>query len=107
MQSEEQRAERDSASLLTAQRSTRTKYVLVVGIGYVLFAAHWARDSLGALELPLESAPMNLTVREYNSLSAGYFGPNLPTPLIAGMMAQKIGPGPVYVLFLAFALALS
>ena len=50
------------------------------------------------------SGGFNMTVREYNGLSAIFFLPNLPTPLIAGVMAQRIGPGPVYIFFLAFAL---
>jgi MFS family permease len=104
--------ERDSVSLLARPRPRalcRTRSLLVAGIAWILFAGHWARDSVGALELPLEAPAaaggFNLTAREYNGLSAVFFLPNLPAPLLAGGLAQQVGPGPVYVAFLAFALA--
>lgn len=77
------------------------RYWLAAAITYVLFSNHWSRDSVGALELPLEQdAGFMLTPYEYNLLSSVYFFPNIVVPLVAGAMAQRNGPAVTYVLFL-------
>ena len=55
------------------------RYLLPVLVSWNLFANHWSRDSIGALEIPLEEE-YGLSVRQYNTLSAAYFAPNLPVP---------------------------
>ena len=70
-----------------------------------LFCNHWSRDCVGALKLPLEEPPFALSVRQYNSLSAAYFAPNVPVPILAGMLAQSYGPAAVYVGFAAVTFA--
>ena len=45
--------------------------------------------------------PFDLSVRQYNALSAAYFAPNVPVPIVAGMLAQSFGPAVVYVAFAA------
>ena len=47
--------------------------------------------------------PFDLSVRQYNALSAAYFAPNVPVPIVAGMLAQSLGPAVVYVAFAAVA----
>lgn len=84
-------------------------YALVACTAGVLFGTHWARDSLGALELPLEESSVNggfnMTSRAYNSLGAVFFFPNIPAPLISGILAQKLGPAVAYLIVLGIALA--
>ena len=80
-------------------------YSICVLVTWNLFCNHWSRDSVGALELPLEEPPFALSVRQYNSLSAAYFAPNVPVPIVAGMLAQSYGPAVVYVGFAATAFA--
>jgi MFS family permease len=71
----------------------------------LLASNHWARDSLGALEVPLEDAagPFALTVVQYNALTTGYFVPNIFVPLLAGGFAQRFGAANAIVLFCFFA----
>ena len=64
------------------------RWVLVSAFAVNMFCNHWSRDSLGALEVPLETGYMNLTVAEYNALSSAYFFPNVIVPLLAGAVAQ-------------------
>ena len=79
---------------------------LAILIAWVLFANHWARDSLGALELPLESPSdgYRLSPKEYNGLSTAYFLPNCIVPLIGGVLAQRGNAGGIYVRFLCILL---
>ena len=42
-------------------------------------------------------------MRQYNALSAAYFAPNVPVPIVAGVLAQSFGPAVVYVGFAAVA----
>ena len=69
----------------------QTRYLLVACVCYGLFSNHWARDSLGALEAPLESdAPYSMSVRAYNALTSIYFLPNLVAPVLAGVLAAGV-----------------
>ena len=79
---------------------------LAILVAWVLFANHWARDSLGALELPLESPSdgYRLSPKEYNGLSTAYFLPNCIVPLIGGVLAQRGNAGGIYVRFLCILL---
>lgn len=80
-------------------------YGICTLVTWNLFCNHWSRDCVGALELPLEEPPFALSVRQYNSLSAAYFAPNVPVPILAGMLAQSYGPAAVYVGFATVAFA--
>ena len=55
-------------------------YGICTLVTWNLFCNHWNRDSVGALELNLETPPFALSVRQYNSLSAACFAPNVPVP---------------------------
>ena len=94
--------ERPQVGLLdtSARRFNALRYAIAILVTYNLFSNHWSRDSVGALEIPLE-ADYNFSVRQYNSLSAAYFAPNLPIPIVAGIIAQAFGPANC---LLAFAL---
>jgi len=77
----------------------RARWLLAVCVLLNLFCNHWARDSLGALEVALESAPLELSVAQYNTLTTGYFVPNIIVPLLAGGIAQRFGPANALLLF--------
>ena len=83
------------------RRQLSARMLLGVIISYNLFACHWARDSLGALELPLEAADggYRLSSRQFNSLTTLYFLPNCFVPMIAGTLAQRGNPARVYIGF--------
>jgi MFS family permease len=86
----------------TTRMRISLRYVICCHVIYVLFANHWARDSVGALELPLEQDPeFALLPSEYNLLNSVYFLPNCVVPIFAGMMAQRNGVSKTYVQFLA------
>ena len=72
-----------------------------------LFANHWSRDSVGALEIPLEAEEdeFGLSVAEYNSLSSAYFGFSMPVPILAGLLSQAYGPAETLVFFALCAFA--
>lgn len=55
-----------------------------------MFGNHYVRDSLGALEKQFESH-LGYSAQEYANLNALYFFPNIITPLLAGMVLDKIG----------------
>jgi len=100
--SEQERLPKDDAGPLLAASSKRPRltYALACCVTYNLFANHWNRDSIGALELPLENDPtFGFSVRQYNSLSAAYFAPNIPVPFVAGVLSQIYGPALIYVGF--------
>lgn len=99
---EQERLPKEDAGPLLAASSKRPRlaYALACCVTYNLFANHWNRDSIGALELPLENDPtFGFSVRQYNSLSAAYFAPNIPVPFVAGVLSQIYGPALIYVGF--------
>ena len=51
------------------------RHLLAALVTWILLGNHWVRDSIGALELPLESnaTGYGLSRRQYNSLNAIYF----------------------------------
>lgn len=67
------------------------RYTLAVLVTYILFVNHWVRDSIGALEIPLESnaTGYGMNPRQYNSLSSLYFLPNVVVPIVTGVLAQR------------------
>ena len=78
------------------------RVVLATCVTYVLFANHWARDSIGALELPFERTDgiYALSARQYNSLTSVYFFPNIFVPILSGILAQRGDVATTYVQFL-------
>jgi len=95
--------EKPKSGLLAQEQqpvSRMLRLTLASLVTWNLFCNHWSRDSVGALEIPLEE---RLTVRQYNSLSAGYFAPNLPVPIIAGVLSQTVGPANALVGFVSVA----
>ena len=59
--------------------------------GCIIFGNHYARDCVGALEKQMESDGI-VTPDQYAALNSLYFFPNIITPLLAGVIAQRIGP---------------
>ena len=78
------------------------RHLLAALVTWILLGNHWVRDSIGALELPLESnaTGYGLSPRQYNSLNAIYFLPNVLMPIVSGVMAQRRGAAKVLVEFL-------
>ena len=78
------------------------RHWLAILVTWVLLVNHWARDCIGALEIPLESnsTGYGLTPRQYNSLSSIYFLPNALVPIIAGVISQRNGGAATFVGFL-------
>jgi hypothetical protein len=58
---------------------------------------------LGALEKELESN-LNISTRDYLNLNTLYFLPNIITPLIAGILTEKLG-GVNYCFFYSVCIA--
>jgi MFS family permease len=85
--------------------SARTRWLIAGCMILLLSSNHWARDSLGALEVPLEdrNGPFGLSIVQYNALTTGYFVPNIVVPLLAGGFAQRFGAANAIVLFCLFA----
>lgn len=80
------------------------RYVLATCACYGLFSNHWARDSLGAIESAMEhDLPYSLSVRGYNSATSVYFLPNIVVPIVAGILAQRYGSAPTYLMFFKIA----
>ena len=59
-------------------------------VGLLLFGNHYIRDSVGALEKQME-VELGISEQDYAILNAVYFFPNIITPLIAGMLTEKLG----------------
>ena len=55
-----------------------------------MFGNHYVRDSLGALEKQLESDTI-VSVNYYMILNILYFLPNIITPLVVGLLMEKLG----------------
>ena len=86
----------------SARRYDILRHIAAALVTMNLFCNHWSRDSVGALEIPLE-AEFGFSVMQYNALSAVYFAPNLPVPILAGIISQVFGPANCLVGFALFA----
>ena len=98
--------ERPQAGLLDTsnRRYNILRHIVACLVTWNLFSNHWSRDSIGALEIPLEDeAEFGFSVRQYNALSAAYFAPNIPVPIIAGIISQIFGPANCLLGFALFA----
>ena len=71
-------------------------------IGCVIFANHYSRDTLGALEKQIEE-DMKISSTQYAHLNAVYFFPNIFLPLISGILSKKLGASAcfLYACFIA------
>jgi MFS family permease len=74
------------------------KWLLPVIVGMIMFANHYTRDSVGALEKELEKS-MRMSPSTYLDLNSVYFLPNIATPLIAGMLVDRVGGVPTCFLY--------
>jgi hypothetical protein len=76
----------------------RLRWALLPCITYALFANHWSRDSIGALEVPLETE-FDLSPSQYNALTSVFFAPNVIMPCVAMALAQLTKVTWTYALF--------
>jgi hypothetical protein len=67
-----------------------TRWLLAVFIGLILFCNHYVRDCPGALEKAIETE-LSLSPQDFSILNSLYFFPNIISPLIAGMLIDKLG----------------
>ena len=71
-------------------------------IGLIVFANHYCRDSVGALEIQLEN-DSGLSSEQYATLNSLFFLPNIFAPLFAGILAQRYGASNTLIGSVAFA----
>ncbi|CAE8647158.1 unnamed protein product [Polarella glacialis] len=67
---------------------------------WLLFINHYSRDITGALENEIEQG-FGVSRAQYSAVNSIYFVPNLFVPLLAGMLAQRIGALKVVTLIIA------
>lgn len=65
------------------------RWLIPIWIGLIMFANHYPRDVVGALEKQLEARLV--TPAEYAFMNSLYFLPNIITPLIAGHFIDRLG----------------
>jgi hypothetical protein len=66
------------------------KWALPILVSLILFCNHYVRDCPGALEIPLERE-LGFTPQDYSILNALYFFPNIISPLLAGILIDRLG----------------
>ena len=67
----------------------RLDYIVLLCMGLIVFANHYTRDSIGALERQLETSNLNISTQDYAYFNLLYFLPNVLSPLIGGIILQK------------------
>ena len=70
----------------------------------IIFGNHYARDSVGAVQLQMEADITNFSADQYSMMNALFFVPSTIAPLIAGMFVTTFGGPPrlqFYAVFLA------
>jgi len=75
------------------------KWTIAGLIGLIIFGNHYARDTLGALEKQIE-LDLHETPKQYALLNSFYFLPNIITPFIGGVVAQRLGASKCLILSL-------
>jgi MFS family permease len=73
------------------KKSPYLRWVIASFIGLIIFGNHYVRDTVGALEKQIEN-DLNISSKQYALLNSLYFIPNIVTPIIGGIFAQRIGP---------------
>jgi hypothetical protein len=66
------------------------KWALPILVSLILFCNHYVRDCPGALQIPLERE-IGFTPQDYSILNALYFFPNIISPLLAGILIDRLG----------------
>jgi MFS family permease len=67
-----------------------SRWVTAVIVGTIIFANHYTRDVVGTLEKQLE-AGFPMSTGTYALLNSMYFGPNIVSPLFAGILVKLFG----------------
>ena len=79
------------------------KFLIPSLVGFIIFANHYCRDTVGTLEKQLEQES-NLTVKDYSTFNSIYFIPNIIAPLFIGYLIQKLkGPSKLLILCVTIA----
>ena len=73
------------------KKSPYLRWAIASFIGFIIFGNHYVRDTVGALEKQIEN-DLNISSKQYALLNSLYFIPNIVTPIIGGIFAQRIGP---------------
>lgn len=85
-----------------ATAARRLRWCMLACFTWVLFANHWSRDSVGALQMALEVEPgFEFTPSQYNSLTSIFFASNCVMPMAAMALAQATQQTYAYGLFIA------
>jgi MFS family permease len=79
-----------SANNMFDQLKMPSRWVTAIVVGLIIFANHYTRDVVGTLEKQLEAGfPMSMGT--YALLNSMYFGPNIVSPLVAGILIKLFG----------------
>jgi MFS family permease len=66
------------------------RWTILVVVGFIIFSNHYTRDVVGTLEKQIESDfPMSTST--YALINSMYFGPNIVSPLFAGIAIKFFG----------------
>ena len=77
---------------------SKYKWCIPMLVGLIMFGNHYTRDSVGALEKQLEHN-LKMSSNSYLDLNAIYFFPNILTPLLAGLVIDRLGGTAVCYLY--------
>jgi MFS family permease len=66
------------------------RWIIPVCVGLILFANHYPRDVVGALERQFEFQHL-LSPRQYTAVNACYFFPNIFLPILVGQLIPWLG----------------
>ena len=66
-------------------------WLLPVFVSFIIFANHYARDSVGALEIQMESDIPGFTQETYHTMNFLFFVPSMIAPLLGGLCTEFLG----------------
>lgn len=82
------------------------EWLLPLFSSFIIFENHYARDSVGAVEIQMESNIANFSADNYALMNSLFFVPSMIAPLLAGMFATTFGGPPRLQFYAVFSAAI-
>ena len=66
-------------------------WLLPAFVSFIIFANHYARDSVGALEIQMEKDIAGFSTETYHTMNSLFFVPSMIAPLLGGLCTDALG----------------
>ena len=77
-------------------------WLLILFTSLIIFGNHYARDSVGALQLQMENDIATFSSEKYATMNSLFFVPSIFAPLLGGIFSERLGGAPRVLFYAVF-----